>query len=231
MIEDPPLLEIAAPSRQPSAAMAEQFRGTPASFVVDAMGGRGALDWRIKPMGAILRFAGVALTCHCGPADNLALCAAVAQCGPGDVIIAATDGFTGTAVVGDLLLGIARNRGAAAFVTDGLVRDLDDIEALGLPCYAMGATPNSPSRNGPGSVGLPVQCGGLQIASGDFVLGDRDGVVVVPISAATEVLHRLRGVREAEAALLAKVKDGLTEVGFIAALLAGSRVRRIGQDP
>ncbi len=227
MIEDPPLLTMARNWPRPTAATVEKFRNTPTSFIVDALGGRGALDWRIKPIGTVMPFAGIALTCNCGPADNLALCAAVAKCQPGDVIIAATNGFTASSVVGDLLLGIAKNRGAVAFVTDGLVRDQNDIEALGLPCYAMGATPNSPARNGPGEIGLPIQCGGLSIASGDIVIGDRDGVVIVPHRLIEEVLVNLKAVRSAEAAMLAKVRGGLTEVGFVAGLLAGERVRMV----
>ncbi len=227
MIDDPPLLDIAGKLSRPPLEVIAAFAGTPTSFVVDAMGGRGAMDWRIKPVGTVRPIVGVALTCHCGPADNLALCAAVAQCQPGDVIIAATDGFTGTSVVGDLLLGIARNRGAIGFVTDGLVRDQNDIEAVGLACYAAGATPNSPARNGPGSVGLPVQCGGLPIASGDIVVADRDGVVIVPQAQAGSVIAQLEKVRAAEAAMLAKVKGGLTEVGFVGPLLASDRVRRV----
>jgi 4-hydroxy-4-methyl-2-oxoglutarate aldolase len=227
VIEDPPLLEIAKAVSRPDRRLVEAFHRTPTSFIVDAMGGKGALDWRIKPVGVPRPFAGVALSCHCGPADNLALCAAVAQCGPGDVLVAATDGFCGSSVVGDLLLGIAKNRGAAAFITDGLVRDQNDIEALDFPCYAMGATPNSPARNGPGSVGLPVNCGGMLIASGDIVIGDRDGVVVVPAAQIEATLISLEKVRQAEAAMLAKVKGGLSEVGFVSALLASDRVRRI----
>jgi 4-hydroxy-4-methyl-2-oxoglutarate aldolase len=225
VIEDPPLLTIARNPRRLPEDVISAFRDTPSSFLVDAMGGRNALDWRIKPMGTVRPFVGSALTCHCGPGDNLALCAAVARCQPGDVIIAATDGFTGTSVVGDLLLGIAQNRGALAFVTDGLVRDQNDIETLGLPCFALGATPNSPSRNGPGSVGLPIQCGGLSISTGDLVLGDRDGVVVVPAGACDQAFRQLAAVREGEAAMLTRVKGGLTEVGFVADLLKSNRVR------
>ena len=66
---------------------------------------------------------GVAVTCHCGPADNLALFAALASARPGDILVAATDGFTGTAVTGDLLMGMARNLGVAGLVTDGMARD------------------------------------------------------------------------------------------------------------
>lgn len=228
MIDDPPLLHVAATVRRPAPEIVEQFRNVPTSFIVDAMGGSGALDWRIKPIGPSRAFAGPALTCDCGPADNLALCAAVAQCTAGDVLVAATGCHTGTSVVGDLLLGIAQNRGAEAFVTDGLVRDQNDIAALGFPAYAMGATPNSPARSGPGSVGLPVICGGLPVAAGDMIVGDRDGVVVVPFDRIGETLERLAAVREAEAALLARVKAGLTEVGFVADILASSRVRRGG---
>lgn len=226
MINDPPLLIIGAPSTRTDASLIAALRDTPTSFIVDAMGGSGALDWRIKPIGKIIPFIGVALTCNCGPADNLALAAAVAQCQAGDVLVAATAEFTGTAVVGDLLLGIAKNRGAVAFVTDGLVRDVNDIEALDFPSYAMGATPNSPARNGPGSVGLPVQCGGAQIASGDIIIGDRDGVVVVPLARAAEVANNLIAIREAEAKLLAKVRSGLQEVGFVNDILTSNRVLR-----
>lgn len=227
MIEDPPVLTIAGNQSRIRDDVIAAFHAVPTSFIVDAMGGRGALDWRIKPVGAVRPFVGTALTCHCGPGDNLALCAAVARCQSGDVIIAATDGFTGTSVAGDLLLGIARNREAVAFVTDGLVRDQNDIDALGLPCFALGATPNSPSRNGPGSVALPVQCGGLSISTGDLVAGDRDGVVVVPAAALDHTLRQLAVVRGAEAAMLTRVKGGLREVGFVADLLKSDRVRMV----
>ena len=215
MIEEPPPLVFAPSIERPPAAAIERFRGAPTSFVVDAMGGLGALDWRIKPIvGTSL--IGVALTCDCGPNDNLALIAAVAQSQPGDVLVVATGGFTGVAVVGDLLLGIARNRGVVGFVTDGLVRDLADLEALKLPVYAMGVTPNSPGKRGPGSVGLPVVCGGRAISSGDVVIGDRDGVVVAPRARIEETLANLEQVKAAEAAMLERVRGGLTELPFAA---------------
>jgi 4-hydroxy-4-methyl-2-oxoglutarate aldolase len=226
LIEEPPLLEIAKRFERPAETSVAAFRETPTSFVVDAMGGLGAMDWRIKSIGNAGSFAGVALTCHCGPADNLALCAAAAQCGPGDVLVAATDQFTGSSVAGDLLLGIAKNRGAAALVTDGLIRDLSEIEALGLPCCAMGASPNSPARNGPGTVGLPVICGGVLVRSGDIVVGDRDGVVVVPRLEIDQVLAQLGAVRKAEAEMLARVKAGLKEIGHLS-VIPPNRIRYI----
>ena len=225
MIEEPPLLVIASTIVRPAAGVVAQFRDTPTSFICDAMGGLGALDYRIKPVGTVRPAVGVAVTSDSRPADNLGLSAAIGLCEPGDVLVAATGGYTGCAVAGDLMLGIAKNRGVAAFVTDGLVRDLNDIETVGLPCYAVGVCPNSPQRNGPGTAGLPVLCGGVMVASGDIVVCDRDGVVVVPQGRIGAVLIALGKVREAEAALLAKVRGGLSEVSLINALLAGDRVR------
>jgi 4-hydroxy-4-methyl-2-oxoglutarate aldolase len=227
MIEEPPPLVFAPSIERASAAAAERFRGVPTSFIVDALGGLGALDWRIKPIVGTSLF-GVALTCDCGPNDNLALAAATAQSQPGDVLVAATGGFTGAAVVGDLLLGIARNRGVVGFVTDGLVRDLVDLEALKLPVYAMGVTPNSPGKRGPGAVGLPVVCGGQAISTGDIVIGDRDGIVVVPRARIEKTLANLERVKAAETVLLQRVRDGLTEVPF-AVGLSPEGARRAGE--
>jgi 4-hydroxy-4-methyl-2-oxoglutarate aldolase len=109
-------------------------------------------------------------------------------------------------------MGVARNRGVVGFVTDGVVRDLDELEALNLSIYAMGVTPNSPGRRGPGSVGLPIICGGVPIASGDVMVGDRDGVVVVPRARLAETLANLERVEATEAAMLEKVRGGLKEL-------------------
>ena len=211
MIEEPPPLAFAASLERPPSALVERFRGTPTSFIVDAMNGAGALDWRIKRLvgGSLV---GVALTCDCGPLDNLAFMAALAQCKPGDVLVVATGGYTGAAVTGDLLMYVARNRGAAGYVSDGLVRDLDDLEAVGLPVFALGVTPNSPQRRGPGSVGLPVVCGGVTVATGDVVVGDRDGVVVVPRARIEDTLKNLERVKAMEAATLERVRGGLKEL-------------------
>jgi 4-hydroxy-4-methyl-2-oxoglutarate aldolase len=211
MIEEPPPLIFAASAERPPAEVVERFRGVPTSFIVDAMSGTGALDWRIRPLvGRSL--AGVALTCDCGPLDNLAFMAALADCRPGDVLVAATGGHVGAAVTGDLLIGVAKNRGAAGFVTDGLVRDLDDLETIGLPVYAMGVTPNSPQRRGPGSVGLPIVCGGVLVATGDVVVGDGDGVVIVPRARLSATLAGLEHVKAMEAATLERVRAGLKEL-------------------
>ena len=224
MIEEPPPLVFAREIERPPAKLIEGLRGAPTSFIVDAMGGSGALDRRIRAVAGGALF-GVALTCDCGAGDNLALIAAANEAQPGDVLVAATGWFEGTAVTGDLLLGVARNRGVAGFVTDGLVRDLADLEALGLPVYAMGVSPNSPGKHGPGAVGLPIVCGGRAISSGDLIIGDRDGVVAVPRARLETTLASLERVRTAEASMLERVRAGLRELPVAAARRPGLGTR------
>ena len=224
MIKDPPLLTIRRGFARPPATLIEAFRGVPTGYLVDAMGGRGALHHSIQallPDRAAL--VGVALTCHCGPADNLALFAALEIAEIGDVIVAGTDAFTGTAVTGDLVLGMARNRGVAGFVTDGLVRDILGIEAVGLPVYCAGLTPNSPARSGPGTAGFALVIGGVAVNPGDIIVGDRDGVVIVPLAEAEAVLARLPAIKSAEHDLEAKVRGGLQMPESAKAVLQSER--------
>ena len=201
VIDEPPRLTIRRRPAAPSAELLRPFLEAPTGWLIDAMSGRGAMDTAIKPLApeipAMRRFVGPALTCWCGPNDNLALLAAVSLAEPGDVIVAACEGFTGSGMAGDLVVGMTRNRGAAALVTDGMVRDRDGIVAVGLPVFCRGVTPNSCVRSGPGTVGLPVTAGGVPVATGDLLLGDADGVVVVPRVAVGRgrraARHRARG--------------------------------------
>jgi 4-hydroxy-4-methyl-2-oxoglutarate aldolase len=224
MINDPPLLTIRRTIPRPSAAMLEAFRNVPTGYLVDAMAGRGCLPFTIRPLfpkrASLL---GVALTCHAGPADNLAVFGALDVAQAGDVIVAATDAFTKTAVTGDLLLGMARNKGVVGFVTDGLVRDIPGLDAVGLPIYCAGVTANSPSRSGPGRIGFPVVLGDVAVSSGDILVGDQDGVVVVPALDVEAILLRLDGIKAAEQDLDAKVRGGLQIPDSIRAILDSSR--------
>jgi len=225
MIDNPPLLTIRRGHRRPDKALLETFRFAQTSHLCDAMDGRGALDWRIKPLNpAQAVFVGPALTCHAYPADIVAMFGALAEAEPGDVVVCANDSFTATAVFGDLAAGMMRNKGIAAFVTDGLARDKAGIIATGLPVFCQGISPNSPARNGPGTVGFPVTLAGVHVRPGDIVVGDPDGVVVVPQERAEQVLSRLAEIRKAEAETERKVKDGMTMPGFMADIVANARI-------
>jgi 4-hydroxy-4-methyl-2-oxoglutarate aldolase len=228
MITDPPILRIRRNFPRPAPELVAAFVGASTGHLVDAMGGAGALDWRVKPLaGATPNFCGVAITCYAGPADNLAIFGALDCAKPGDAIVAATDDHRAAAVVGDLIVGMARNCGIVAIVTDGVVRDAIGIAAVGLPVYCSGVSPNSPARSGPGAVGLPIVIGGVAVDSGDIVVGDGDGVVVVPRLIASEVVAKLSQVRGAEAALEAKVRAGLRMLEVVATLLRSDRIEHV----
>jgi 4-hydroxy-4-methyl-2-oxoglutarate aldolase len=223
MLDNPPLLTIHRGFRRPDRALVERFRGAQTSHLVDAMEGRGALDYRIKPLDPTnAAFVGPALTAHAYPADVAGVMGALHEARAGDVIVVANDGYTGTAVIGDLVAGMMRNKGVAAFVTDGLGRDRAGIVATGLPVFCAGVVPNSPARNGPGTVGAPVTLGGVPVRPGDIVVGDADGVVIVPQEMAEAVLERLVAVRAAEAKAVAAVEAGAIGTESVRQLVASA---------
>ena len=208
MIGDPAKLIIKWPGKQLDPAALAPFSKRSASFVVDAMQGRGALGHRIKPLDPASRFVGTALTARAGARDNLAALAALDLLRPGDVLVISAQGFTETAVFGDNMARISKQRGAVAVVTDGAVRDADEIRAIGLPVFSQAVTPNSAFPSGPGEVGLPLSLGDVSIDTGDIVLGDADGVVVVARDRLAEVTKNLEEVAKKEAALHAKIDSG-----------------------
>ena len=225
MIDEPPILRIARNFERPDPALVARVAKTNACWIGDAQGGRAALDAGVRSLGTgPLPICGPALTCYLGVNANLALIAAIKLARPGDVIVAATDGFEGAAIIGDILAGMARNRGIAAIVTDGMARDITGLREAGLPIFARGITPNSAVRQAPGTVGLPVQIAGHSVASGDLVFGDEDGVVTIPAADIAKVADRMDEIAQAEKGLIEKVANGLTDHPVIEALLASERV-------
>jgi len=223
MLHNPPLLTIHRGFRRPDPALVAAFRGAQTSHLADAMDGRGALDYRIKPLDPTrAAFAGPAMTAHAYPADCIGMFGALSEAQPGDVIVVANDAFTGTAVLGDLAAGMMRNKGVAGVVTDGLARDKAGIVATGLPVFCQGISPNSPGQYGKGTVGVAVLLGGVQVCPGDIVVGDADGVVVVPLARAGQVLERLAQVRAAEAKVEKSVAEGMTMAPGLLPVLANA---------
>ncbi len=228
MLKDPPLLTVRRMWQRPDAFTLGRLKGVQTGQAADAMQGRGALDADIKAIDpANAMFLGTALPCETGPNDNLAIMAAIAIAQPGDVIMAASEGFTQSAVVGDNVTMVAKGKGAAAIVIDGMARDITGIAPVGLPVFARGITPNSCVRTGPGRVGLPIVIGGVLVEAGDIVIGDADGVVVLPRKHLHSILPSVEEVLAAEAATQGKIRSGFTNIGGIEDLLASDRVRYV----
>jgi 4-hydroxy-4-methyl-2-oxoglutarate aldolase len=212
---------------RPDAKTLAAFKDAPTGFVVDAIGRAGALDHRIRPVWKGPHFVGSALPVWTTARDNLAPYAAISFAKPGDVMLIATGAYEGAAVIGDVVVGMMRNAGIAAAVTDGLVRDVQGIAEVGIPVYARGLTPNSPFKHGPGTIGLPIAIGGQAVEAGDLVVGDGDGVVIVPRWRIAEAAAELAAIREKESGMDALVKSGATSPSWLAARLAGDGVRYV----
>ncbi|MBC7224476.1 MAG: RraA family protein [Anaerolineae bacterium] len=198
---------VADAPRAPEELVA-RFRGLGTGPICDALGRFGAMDWRIKPLGPGMRMAGSALTVRTRPCDNIAVYKALEMTQPGDVLVVTTHEFTTASVFGDLVVLLAARRGVAGMVTDGVVRDLEGILEVGLPVFARGCSPNSPYKDGPAEINVPIACGGVLVRPGDIVVGDADGVAVVPLERAEEVLAQVAAIAEKERAVRAEIETG-----------------------
>ena len=223
MIEEPARLKIKRNFQRPSAAQIDAFRGIPTGFVCDAMEGKGALSSAIKPIGFGRDYdcqaVGPALVADNGPQEILATMGALHEMQSGDIIVSAVHGYTGCSAAGDQFCGMMKNKGAAGFVTDGEMRDYEGIVEAGLPAWCTGLNANSPFSNGPGTVGFGAVVGGVQINSGDMIVADRNGVVVVPFARIDAVIDALEKVKELEVTLEARVASGYCEMPAIEAML------------
>ena len=226
MIGDPVMLTIRRNIQRPSKALLKSFDGMPTGFVTDAYNGKGCLDFEIKPLMPAMAFHGPAITAYCGPMDNLAAMAILDFAKKGDVIVIATSGDDTAATIGDLWAFWAKKIGVAAIVCDGLVRDVAGLLKVGIPIFARGIKPNSAFKHGPGEVNMDVTCGGVAIGPGDIIVGDRDGVVAVPLAQAEQVAAQLEMVKKKESEAEARVKCG-EKLKFWDPAALGDRVRYV----
>jgi 4-hydroxy-4-methyl-2-oxoglutarate aldolase len=223
----PPAITIRKTFSRPDSADVAALTGVPSGYVVDARGRKGALDHHIRPLTDNTAFCGVAVTVQTRPRDNLACWTALEACKPGDVLVIACNNYEEASVIGDVFVAMAKNNGVVACVTDGMVRDIAGINEVGVPVFARGLTPNSPFKDGPGEIGFAVAIGGVTVTSGDVIVGDRDGVVVVPQGEVGAVLHELNAVREKEAKMESSVKSGQKMPPWLAEALQSKGVRYI----
>ena len=170
------------------AKLVARAREIPVAVVGDVANRLQAFAAGYVQYGRIKKFAGPALTVRVRPGDNLFLHKALDLASAGDVIVVDAGGAMNTAILGAMMSNYAKTRGIEALVVDGAIRDVEELAALDLAVVARGATPNGPFKSGPGEIGYGVACGGLSISPGDLLIGDQDGVLVVPREQAAGIL-------------------------------------------
>lgn len=168
---------------------------------------------RIKPVDPSLRLFGPALTVHAYPGGTHASSLALKNVQEGEVIVMDAGGHTAHIMWGEIFSHMAAVAGCAGAVIDGSVRDIEGVMEIGFPLFSAGISPQAGTGDKLGEIDIPVSCGGVVVTPGDFVYGDRLGVVVVPPEMTEETLDWCRQILEKEEAMLADLKAQLEERG------------------
>lgn len=194
--------------KRPDPELIEAFRGIAAATVSDAMGRQNSMNHTMQPQWRGARLCGPALTVKSYACDNLMPHKAMQIARPGDVMVIQANGHLDGALWGDLLTKSAKVRGLAGVVMDAGARDSDDVEALGFPVFSTAVLPGGTYKVNPGSINVPVSVAGAVVEPGDIVIGDSDGVVVVPQHMAEEVLEKARGILAREVEMTERIEKG-----------------------
>ncbi|MGD1855161.1 MAG: RraA family protein [Leptolyngbyaceae cyanobacterium] len=190
----------------------------------DALLGREQfMDMTIREMWSpIPRIAGPAYTVSCAPGDNLMLHAAIYRAEPGSIIVVKA-GDIDYAMSGGNVCATAQKRGIAGFVIDGVIRDVAEVREHQFPVFARGVMPIPGKKQGPGTLQNTVICGGVQVAAGDIVVADEEGIAVIPAvqqDSIWDIAQRraekdaARSLEDWESEHRAKVEKGLKQMGF-----------------
>jgi 4-hydroxy-4-methyl-2-oxoglutarate aldolase len=167
-----------------------QFEGIPTTCVSDCMQGMNNMDPAIKPLKEEYKVAGRAFTVKMPVGDNLSVLRAIREAQPGDVLVIDAKGDTYRAIAGDFIVGLAQTLGIKGIVVDGVVRDIVGIKDLNFPVFCKGTTVAASGKAGWGEINVPISCGGTTVHPGDIIVGDADGIVVIPQANAEEVLKK-----------------------------------------
>jgi len=196
--------------KRPDPALVRELAGFGVAMIADSMGRFGAMKPYIKPLAPGQRMAGPALTVQAYRSDNLMIHVALELAEAGDVLVVDAGGVENAGGWGGLMGTMAKIKGLGGIVTDGAVRDREELAELGVPVYSRSVSPLGCFKNDLGSVGVRIACGGVPVGPGDVVVGDGDGVAVVPLGQAEAVLEACRKTQAKEDAIRAGMAEGRT---------------------
>jgi regulator of RNase E activity RraA len=198
----------------------EGWAGVPTTIAADLLRGRTFVHPAIRPLRPFAegkRLAGPAVTAWYDYADYGSVHHAIAVAQRGEVVVVAAGGRLDAAMIGELLSGAARLKGVAGVIADGAVRDVGKLAAWpDFPVFSRGRTPRGPSSMERGSVNEPVVFGGVRFSPGDLVLGDDDGLVIIPREEAVECLPAAQAMVRAEEGWEARLAKGETTLEVFA---------------
>lgn len=174
------------------AAELEKWRGLPPAVVSDCMNRTQVMAGAIRPVAAGMTLLGQARTVTCMVGDNSALHVALGMLEPGQILVVDAGGFEDAAVWGGIMTRVALKRAIGGLVVDGAVRDVAEIREFNFATFTRAIVPAGPHKGFGGIIDGPIACAGCPVSPGDIVLGDDDGVCVVPLARAGEILAASR---------------------------------------
>ncbi|WP_227378816.1 4-carboxy-4-hydroxy-2-oxoadipate aldolase/oxaloacetate decarboxylase [Haladaptatus halobius] len=194
---------------RPDREIVEAFEEVPSTIVSDVTGNIGlTMDAGIRPAYDGIEMAGTAITVKAAPGDNLIIHKAITMAEPGDVLVIDCNGYTDTGHIGELMCNSCQANDLAGLVIDGAYRDKREITEMGFPVYGRGVNPQGPLKQDPGSINVTVSCAGVSVDPGDIVIGDDDGLAVIPGDGAAQVLELAQEKIRAEDNVREEVLDG-----------------------
>lgn len=212
---------------RPSRDLVDGLADAGVSTVHEAMGRVGLLGTDLRPIQTGVRLAGPAVTVLAQAGDNLMVHAAIEVCEPGDIIVIATMSPSTDGVFGELIATSLMSRGVVAAVIEAGVRDTEELRALPFPVWAKAVSAHGTVKATPGSVNVPVVCGGQLVEPGSVIIADDDGIVCVPARVASTTLDAARDRirredatrKELQAGVLGldlyRLRDRLTQLGVM----------------
>lgn len=209
------MIDVVRTFRRPEKELILKLKEISAAIAHEAMGKSGAMSHGIRPLFQGMKVCGPALTVSCHPGDNLMLHKAISIAEPGDVMVCTVDGHLECGYWGEIATVAAMERGIAGLIIDGSVRDMAAIGKLRFPVFSGGICMKGTYKQTLGTVNQPIICGGIGVKAGDIVLGDDDGVVVVPIERAGEIYEESVKKEQSETKVIEQLKRGKTTLELL----------------
>ena len=190
--------------------LVESMKALPTATIHESYGGKGAVSHYIKPIRSGMKLCGPVIPIKTRPGDNLIVHKAIYVAQPGDVLLVDTSSFVEAGFWGGIMTEAAQQRGIAGLVTNGAVRDTDEIAELGFPVFSQGISIKGTTKTCLGTINHPITFEGIMVEPGDLIVGDSDGVVVVAGRDVQHVFENARTREEKEKGIRSELNQGKT---------------------
>lgn len=213
------MLTIGPAFERPSMDLVEAYRHLPVATISDVLGPGQVMHASVRPLRPGMRLVGAAYTLKLPPADNLGMHVAVREAKAGDVIVAEQSGGALGAPVGEIMAMAAMHKGLAGIVLNGAVRDAEKLRSEPWPVFAACIYAQQCRKDGPAWLQTTMDCAGVTVHPGDLIVGDDDGVVVVPFASIASVAQEVVKKMEKESLRIASITEGFISPAWLDAAI------------